>query len=102
MPIRGIVRVWHEEDGWGVIDSASIPGGCRVHYSTIATRGFRGFTAGQEVELEWETPGQDGYDFVARRVWPSGQEPYESQPLTGLSEAYRSSLTIRWDDASTT
>ena len=64
----GTVRVWHDEDGWGVVDAPATPGGCWTHFSTIDADGFRGLTAGQRVELEWEAPGQDGYPYRAVTV----------------------------------
>ena len=35
MPTSGTVRVWHAEEGWGVIDSAETPGGCWTHFSAV-------------------------------------------------------------------
>jgi hypothetical protein len=31
---------------------------------------YKTLTVGQVVELDWETPGQDGYDFMAAAVRP--------------------------------
>ncbi len=89
----GTVRVWYGEDGWGVIDSADTPGGCWTHYSHIAVSGYRSLDDGQQVELEWEDHGQDGFDYVARRAWPHGQQPYDV-PVTTSGTAYTSALTI--------
>lgn len=68
MSVRGVVREWHEAEGWGVIDSAETPGGCWTHFSVIQVDGYAVLSAGQEVDLEWEAPGQDGYPFRAVRV----------------------------------
>ncbi|WP_329248878.1 cold shock domain-containing protein [Actinoallomurus sp. NBC_01490] len=65
-----LVREWRSEEGWGVLDSAETPGGCWAHFSNIAASGYRELNAGQRVHLEWESPGQDGYDFRAIRVVP--------------------------------
>ncbi|SDG11172.1 cold shock protein (beta-ribbon, CspA family) [Pseudonocardia oroxyli] len=101
MSTPGQVRVWHDEEGWGVIDSPSTPGGCWAYYSNIAIPDqYRNLDAGQLVELEWESAQQDGFDFRAVRVWPRGEEPYD-RPPTPVSEgdtAYRSTLTIYFDD----
>ena len=35
--VRAQVREWHEDLGWGVLDSPDTPGGCWVHYSVIDT-----------------------------------------------------------------
>jgi cold shock protein len=65
-----IVREWHAEEGWGVLDCPETPGGCWGHFSHIEMTGFRTLTPGQPVDLEWEAPGQDGYDYRAVRVVP--------------------------------
>lgn len=96
MSTIGIVHVWYGEDGWGVIDSAETPGGCWTHFSHLAIRGSRSLDPGQQVELEWEGHGQDGFDYVARRTWPRGQDPYERPVSEAPSGAYTSTLTIRF------
>ncbi|GAB1822608.1 S1 domain-containing protein [Herbidospora sp. RD11066] len=63
-----MVREWHAEEGWGVIDSPETPGGCWTHFSHIRADGYRELKAGEAVDLEWESPGQDGYPFRARGV----------------------------------
>ena len=68
---NGVVRVWYNEEGWGVIDSPSTPGGCWTHYSVIEAEGYRALPAGAKVQLRWETPGQDGYDY--RATWTKAQ-----------------------------
>ena len=64
------VRVWYEEEGWGVIDSGETPGGCWVHFSAIEMTGFHFLAAGDKVTLEWEAEEQDGYQYRAIRVTP--------------------------------
>ncbi len=77
--VRAIVREWHDDLGWGVLDSVETPGGCWAHFSVIVTpvvsastgwseSDYKGLRAGQLVELEWETPGQHGFDFTATSV----------------------------------
>jgi CspA family cold shock protein len=104
MSTPGEVRVWHDEEGWGVIDSPETPGGCWTYYSDIAMPDqYLKLDAGQLVELEWESAQQDGFDFRAVRVWPRGEEPYD-RPPTPVSEgssAYRSWITITFDDPPT-
>ena len=39
MTTVGTVRRWHDEEGWGVIDSPDTPGGCWAHYSNVAVTG---------------------------------------------------------------
>ncbi|WP_420121000.1 cold shock domain-containing protein [Nakamurella sp.] len=97
MTTRGIVRVWHDEQGWGVIDSPATPGGCWAHFSAVAVAGDRSLAPGRAVMLEWDTtPDQDGYRFVATRTWPVGADPIDVTPGTP-GDAYRSTLTITVD-----
>ena len=35
MSTVGTVRVWHRDEGWGVIDSPETPGGCWAHFSHL-------------------------------------------------------------------
>jgi len=64
----GVVRVWHRDEGWGVVDAEEVPGGCRVDVSVIDMSGSRELRAGQEVLLEFEPAERDGYAFRATRV----------------------------------
>lgn len=77
--VRAEVREWHEDHGWGVLDSPETPGGCWTHYATIETRrvasGHEGevyeykvLSQGDVVDLEWEAPGQDGFGYRATVV----------------------------------
>jgi CspA family cold shock protein len=68
-----MVREWHDDEGWGVLDCAETPGGCWAHYSHLQMDGFRTLAAGQQVTLaQWEAPGvqQDGYTYRALRIVP--------------------------------
>jgi cold shock protein len=71
----GVVREFDAEEGWGVIDSPDVPGGCFVHYSNIEMSGFRVLRAGQRVRFTFETPGfdQDGCPHRAFVVHPLDQ-----------------------------
>jgi CspA family cold shock protein len=98
MSTEGTVRVWHAEDGWGVVDSPETPGGCWVHFSQVAVDGYRALTVGQAVVLEWESPGQDGYPYRALRAWPSGEEPAPPPPLQPPGPGFASTLTLFFDE----
>ncbi len=74
--VEATVREWHDELGWGVLDSPETPGGCWTHYAVIDSplirrvegvevSEYKGLAAGDAVELEWEAPGQDGFDYRA-------------------------------------
>jgi CspA family cold shock protein len=70
MTVRATVRDWHEAEGWGVVDSVETPGGCWTHFSVVDVVGYRRLVPGQPVDLDWESPGQDGYAYRALRVVP--------------------------------
>ena len=65
---RGVVNVWNEEDGWGVITVE--PQGVDVwaHFSVIEMTGYRTLSPGGIVEIEYERGQQDGYDYRATSV----------------------------------
>jgi cold shock protein len=99
MTSLGQVRVWHEEDGWGVIDSDATPGGCWTHYSSVLVAGYKGLQAGRAVTFTFETAEQDGYSFRAVEAWPSDQTPDRTgHETSGPSAAYRSTMTLTFDD----
>ena len=73
------VREWHDDLGWGVLDSPDTSGGCWTHFSNVETPSvgsvagaevyeYKSLSIGEVVELEWETPGQDGFDYRAVAV----------------------------------
>jgi CspA family cold shock protein len=85
----GSVRVWHREEGWGVIDSPDTPGGCWAHFSHLwhedlpqagagevvsVSGGFRELFVAETVDFQWTTSGQDGYDYRAVTVRPRGRD----------------------------
>jgi CspA family cold shock protein len=95
--VAATVREWHEDEGWGVLDSVETPGGCWAHFSQAAVAGYAACTPGQAVRLEWTSPGQDGYLYRAVRFWPDGTEPVDQPSGTESSAAYRSTLTLTFD-----
>ena len=100
MATEGTVRAWNAGEGWGVVDSASTPGGCWTHVSHIAVPGFRSLEPGQLVDLEWESAQQDGYAFRAVRVCPRERQPDEAPADHASADdgsAYRSALIITMD-----
>jgi CspA family cold shock protein len=97
--ITGTVRLWHAEDGWGVIDAPQTPGGCWTHFSVVAVPGYRALEPGQRVELQYERAEQDAYAFRAVRAWPHGQAPHDPESPSPSDSVYRSTLTVTFDDA---
>lgn len=95
MTIKALVREWHDDEGWGVLDAPEVPGGCWAGFGQVAVAGYRGLRAGQEVALVWERGPQDGFDFRAVQVWPWGGEPFADLPSGG--GAYSSVLTLTFD-----
>ena len=80
-----------------MIDSSETPGGCRAHYSTLV--GFGHTHVGQEVTFDYEAAQQDGYRFRATQVRPTGGVPdWPTVVVTGPTDAYRSTLTITFDE----
>ena len=94
---HGTVRFWHDEEGWGVIDSPDTPGGCWTHFSVVAVDGYASLSAGQAVRLEWEPADQDGYRFRTVRTWPADQQPVQRQ-VQPPSAAVGSLLRLRFDE----
>ena len=100
MAVGGVVRVWHEDEGWGVIDSPETPDGCWAHFSSVLMPGYRALHAGESVTLDYEPAEQDGYAFRATDVWPAGQAPDRAEVADGgTSSALESTLTITFDAA---
>ena len=94
----GAVRVWHAEEGWGVLDSAATPGGCWTHFSAVLVPGYRTLDAGAAVEFTFEAADQDGYAFRAVEVWPAHQMPVRSgDEGSEASPAHHSTLTVTFD-----
>jgi cold shock protein len=92
----GVVREWHADEGWGVIDSASTPGGCWAHFSGVLMSGYRSLDAGRAVTFEFEPADQDGYAYRAVAVWTGADRP-EATGDREPSAAYRSVLRLEFD-----
>lgn len=52
--VMATVHEWHEEEGWGVLDSPETPGGCWGHFSNIRMDGYRTLSPGQK----WTSSGR--------------------------------------------
>lgn len=75
------------------------------HFSHVDLVGYRSLTPGTAVFFDYEEPGQDGCDArvltAARPAVPSGgNTPLTSPPRVPAEEstAYKSGLSIAWDD----
>lgn len=71
-PVRGVVKFWREEKGWGAISSESLPPGrdAFAHFSVIERDGFRSLVEGETVEFTFHATRQDSFDFVADWIRP--------------------------------
>ena len=65
----GTVRLWMDDEDWGVIDAAELPGSCHAEISVVEglAEGVL-LRAGQVVDVEWSAPGPAGYACRAVRV----------------------------------
>ncbi|WP_295017452.1 hypothetical protein [uncultured Micrococcus sp.] len=68
--------MWHDDQGWGVLDSPDTPGGCWAHFSRLPDAGgLRAAAVGARVSFTFETltvgQEQDGFLFRAVAVEPS-------------------------------
>jgi hypothetical protein len=65
----GTVRLWMADEGWGVIDSPDLPGGCWFEAAVVEDlEAGRTLRAGQVVDVEWTTPGRNDHPCRATRV----------------------------------
>jgi cold shock protein len=90
MSAVGTVRVWHCEEGWGVIDSLDTPGGCWAHVShlwcvgtpepgpgevvRVSSKFLEAFD-GEIVDFQWGRANQDGHNFRATTVRVRERQP---------------------------
>ena len=93
------MREWHDDEGWGVVESDATLGGCWAHGTTVLVTGVRTLRAGSQVELTFEVAEQDGHASRAVEVWPAGETPVRAVAGPGSSAAYSSSLTLTLDGA---
>ena len=96
MTARGRVREWHDDEGWGVVDSDDAPLGCWTHFSAVLVPGYRRLEAGQEVSFTFEVAEQDGFSFRALEAWPAGAPPGGADPEEP-GAAHESTLTVTFD-----
>lgn len=91
----GWVREWHDEDGWGVIDSPETPGGCWTNFSAVRLPGYVKLVPGEEVLFDYEPGPQDGFSYRAVAVRRPSEPPVWPE-VRGPGPGYSSELTIRW------
>jgi cold shock CspA family protein len=73
--VRGTVKSWSDDVGWGVLVSPEVPGEVFCHFIKIQGQdGFRTLLPGTAVVFEYRAPGQHGFDFAANWVRQADQE----------------------------
>lgn len=72
--VTGQVVQWHEDEGWGVVESAELDGPVWAHFSGIDPAGpgvrpggYRKLTVGDRVRITAERAWQDGFHW--RATW---------------------------------
>ena len=67
--LRGRVKFYKAEKGWGGIHSSDLPHDVWVHFSAIDAPGYRSFEQGDEVEFRYEDcwGHQDSWHY--RATW---------------------------------
>lgn len=68
--VRGTVKVWNDDEGWGVLVSPEAHGEVWAHFSHIDSEGYRTLEPGAAVAFDYVAVpgGQDGYDYRATQV----------------------------------
>ncbi|MFG1952392.1 cold-shock protein [Micromonospora sp. NPDC048830] len=66
----GVVKTWHNEEGWGTVALDHVGLTVWVHYRHIVAgpTEYRSLAQGQRVRCHYEVPGQDGYPARAVEV----------------------------------
>ncbi|BCJ56476.1 hypothetical protein Asp14428_79510 [Actinoplanes sp. NBRC 14428] len=90
------MRAWHDDEGWGIIDSPDTPGGCWTHFSSILSDGYRTLTGADQVTFEFEQASQDGYAYRTTAVWTGPERPKPPTPGEP-SAAFTSTLRLDFD-----
>jgi CspA family cold shock protein len=66
--MRGTVKEWNDDEGWGVLVSPDLSGEVFTHHIHIRGEdGYRTFAAGDPVVFAPDERGQDGCEYKA--VW---------------------------------
>lgn len=73
--MRGRVKFYEPEEGWGEIESDETPGAVWVHFSNIEGDGYQELVAGEEVEFRYEAAHQDTWNYRATWVRRSADQP---------------------------
>ena len=65
----GIVKMWRDSKGYGVIECADIaPWDIWSHFAALEMPGFKTLTIGEQVEVTYYRARQESYRYIAKRV----------------------------------
>jgi cold shock protein len=65
----GIVKLWRDDKGYGVIESPdTAPWDIWGHFAAIEGTGFKTLTVGDRVEVRYRRANQESYRYVADRI----------------------------------
>ncbi len=64
----GTVKVWHADQGWGVLTSPFVSDEVWAHFSAIEGTSYRDLIDGEAVEFRYRRAHQDGYAYLAVSV----------------------------------
>jgi CspA family cold shock protein len=92
----GRVREWHQDQGWGVVDSDETPGGCWVHFSALRMAGDHQARTGQLVSFTYQPVAQDGFAYQALDVTIEGIPAAQPDPQPA-GAGYHSHPTVESD-----
>jgi CspA family cold shock protein len=61
--VRGTVKTWHDEEGWGVLVSPDVPGEVFALFVDVEGEGYRELHEGAQVDFDYkELPGGQAED----------------------------------------
>ena len=96
--ICATVRLWDDEERWGVVDAPEVPGGCWTHFAAIEMPGYRTLGVGEVVRVKrWsKTATPTALSGVGR---PADRPAVVTGELVadGATAAHQSTLMITFD-----
>jgi cold shock protein len=62
------LKIWHVEEGWGVLTSPGVPSDVFAHFSEIEGEGHGELYDGDSVGFQYRHAFQDGYAYLTTWV----------------------------------
>jgi CspA family cold shock protein len=88
--VRGIVKFFKADKGWGALVTPELPSDVWVHFSVIERDGFRELEAGDEVDFDVEAAVQDSFRFAPHERGSSRTGPprlFDASATTSSSQS---------------